>query len=118
MQKLKALLTGIAAVTILSSAMSTQAQTYGDGDNPFEEGGCSAAVYNEETYSPYQIYSWAVPDLANGQSVDVDAGLTRFDPFTGQAIVSGPGGQNMWLTFTCNNGVISGGANYGYWTPA
>lgn len=115
MQKLKALLTGIAAVTVLSSAMSTQAQTY--GDNPFGEGGCSAAVYNEETYSPYQVYSWAVPDLANGQSVDVDASVTRFDPYTGQPIVSGPGG-GLVLTFTCNNGVISGGSNFGYWTPA
>jgi len=112
MQKFKALVAGIAVATAVCTLMPAQAQSFSESFyNPIgdDSGGCAAAVYNEDHYSPDYINYWEIPTLANGESITLRSRLQA--PWG-----TSPGGSNFDLTFTCQDGTISGGANYiGYW---
>ncbi|MGV7206909.1 hypothetical protein ACLB1G_03525 [Oxalobacteraceae bacterium A2-2] len=80
--------------------------------NPGEDGGCNAAAYFED-WSGNESYTWNIPALADGESIDVGADKYWWNN-SGYYFLPADQYYSPKATFTCNNGTISGGGN-GYW---
>ena len=95
---------GILAVTLFAlSSFSAQANPPGSSfANPIEEGGCGAS-YFEDVQGGYAFVDFSVPQLADGESIEVQGVGIRTGSYS--------------LTFTCSNGTISNGGLTGDWWP-
>jgi hypothetical protein len=116
MQKSKILLAALSAA-VLFGASPVKAQTSGSSYyNPSgDQDGCNAATYAEPWDSMYQWWYWDVPALANGESVGVANSVYWWNSYSSGWIPAEENPNPVWLNFTCNYGVIGGGAGMGYW---
>ncbi|MGV7206910.1 hypothetical protein ACLB1G_03530 [Oxalobacteraceae bacterium A2-2] len=110
MKKLMAALT----LALLAGAASVPAQATVFGywlDNPSGDGGCNPTVYSEDW--SYAWFSWEIPALADGQSVEVGASMSWQD-YSGYHVMTPDQYNSEKITFTCNNGRVSGNTS-GFW---
>ena len=88
------LLASLTGYTALAYALSFE----NPSNNPANPGGCGAARYFEMGHG--EDASWNVPELGNGQQVEVYSP----DPYSW---------SNAYRSFSCTNGVIEGGLSHG-----
>jgi hypothetical protein len=103
-----------ASLALLSAVMTVPAgaETYGGSfGNPGENGSCNPVYYYEVWGNEW--YTWEIPVLEDGQSIEVGADKAWSD-YWGYYYLESDQYNSPKNTFTCNNGTVSGSVS-GYW---